>query len=207
MHKSKKRSGFTLIELLVVIAIVAILAVVVVLVLNPAQLIQQARDSNRISDMATIKSAIAYYLQDYSAPVMTLAAGTCYTDGMTNTGVVVSSTCPWFLTSSTTIATNTSRVVNATSGWIPINLSLISVGSPIGQWPIDPINTTNHTGGAFSDANDHFYSYAGTSTNTGFKLEANMESTKYSSSGAADVESTDGGTYPQAFEQGSNLAL
>jgi len=44
-----KRSAFTLIELLIVIAIIAILSIVVILVLNPAQLLKQSRDSNRVS--------------------------------------------------------------------------------------------------------------------------------------------------------------
>ena len=51
------RKAFTLIELLVVIAIIAILAVVVVLTLNPAALLQQSRDSSRLSDMQTITSS------------------------------------------------------------------------------------------------------------------------------------------------------
>ena len=51
-HNSPKK-GFTLIELLIVIAIIAILAVVVVLVLNPAELLRQSRDSQRLSDIST----------------------------------------------------------------------------------------------------------------------------------------------------------
>jgi prepilin-type N-terminal cleavage/methylation domain-containing protein len=58
------RRGFTLIELLVVIAIIAILAVVVVLTLNPAELLRQSRDSNRVSDMATLTSALNLYNTD-----------------------------------------------------------------------------------------------------------------------------------------------
>jgi len=56
--------GFTLIELLVVIAILAVLAVAVVVVLNPAELIKQARDTTRISDLAALNSAISLYLAD-----------------------------------------------------------------------------------------------------------------------------------------------
>ena len=56
--------GFTLIELLVVIAIVSVLAVVVVVTLNPAGLLQEARDANRLSDMATLNSAISLSLAD-----------------------------------------------------------------------------------------------------------------------------------------------
>ncbi len=60
----KNQKGFTLIELLVVIAIIAILAVVVILTLNPAELLRQSRDSNRVSDFATLKSAIGLYSED-----------------------------------------------------------------------------------------------------------------------------------------------
>src|SRR5580704_3649915 len=66
IKNNKNRKGFTLIELLVVIAIIAVLAVVVVLTLNPAELLRQARDSNRISDFATLKSAIGLYSEDVS---------------------------------------------------------------------------------------------------------------------------------------------
>ena len=54
MHK-----GFTLIELLIVIAILAILATTVVLVLNPAQILAETRDGQRLNDMGTLQSAIS----------------------------------------------------------------------------------------------------------------------------------------------------
>src|ERR1035438_1141793 len=57
-----KKGGFTLIELLVVIAIIAILSVVVVLTINPAELLRQSRDSNRVSDMSTLRTAVSLYL-------------------------------------------------------------------------------------------------------------------------------------------------
>lgn len=40
------RKGFTLIELLIVIGILAVLATAVIMVLNPAELLKQARDSH-----------------------------------------------------------------------------------------------------------------------------------------------------------------
>jgi prepilin-type N-terminal cleavage/methylation domain-containing protein len=58
------RRGFTLIELLVVIAILAVLAVVVVLTLNPAGLLQEARDSSRVSDMATLNTGMGLFQAD-----------------------------------------------------------------------------------------------------------------------------------------------
>ncbi len=55
---TRTREGFTLIELLVVIAIIAILSVVVVLTINPAEMLRQSRDSQRVSDLNTLRSAI-----------------------------------------------------------------------------------------------------------------------------------------------------
>ncbi|MDD4931154.1 MAG: prepilin-type N-terminal cleavage/methylation domain-containing protein, partial [Candidatus Colwellbacteria bacterium] len=43
--------SFTLVELLIVIAILAVLAAAVVVVLNPAELLAQARDSQRSTDL------------------------------------------------------------------------------------------------------------------------------------------------------------
>jgi prepilin-type N-terminal cleavage/methylation domain-containing protein len=58
------RSSFTLIELLIVLAIVTILSVVVIVTLNPAELLRQSRDSNRLSDLATLNSALGMYNTD-----------------------------------------------------------------------------------------------------------------------------------------------
>ena len=66
----KNNSSFTLIELLVVLALVAILSVVVVMTLNPAELIKQARDSNRLSDLATINTALNLFSADVTSGFM-----------------------------------------------------------------------------------------------------------------------------------------
>src|SRR5271156_210597 len=86
MKNKKNKRGFTLIELLVVIAIIAILSVVVILTLNPAELLRQSRDSNRISDLSVTKSAIAFYLVSVTTPnlvsssIVTAGGNTCYID-------------------------------------------------------------------------------------------------------------------------------
>src|SRR3990167_10454746 len=64
------KRGFTLLELIIVIAILAVLAVAVVIVLNPAEVLAKARDSNRLSDLSALKSAIALYLTDVSPPLL-----------------------------------------------------------------------------------------------------------------------------------------
>ncbi len=223
MKNRKNRKAFTLIELLVVIAIIAVLSVVVILSLNPAELLRQSRDSNRVSDMATLKSAISLYLADVSTPTLGTYP-TCYTSlyatpfeaiassGVSGTAGVSTSSCAvWLPTTVATTAVITSvgsaRGVSG-SGWIPVNLTLISSGAPIGSWPVDPVNAT---GSASCAAKTNlsscglFYTYEASGTT--FKTSAMMESQKYSDGGSNDVETTDGGNNGWYYEQGTNLAL
>jgi prepilin-type N-terminal cleavage/methylation domain-containing protein len=218
----KQRKGFTLIELLVVIAIIAILSIVVVLTLNPAEMLRRSRDSNRMSDLGVIKTAIALYLADVSTTNMG-TPGICYmqpsipatvyefTNSQLNTATATAATtcATWFSSNSTAFTVGGGRAVNTgvtSTSWIPINLSLISSGAPIGQWPVDPQPGAGSPAAGNSNAG-HFYSFVTTSTNNGYKLAAKMESANYSASGTSDVESTDGGTNVNMFETGSNLSL
>ncbi len=50
--------SFTLVELLIVIGILAILTAAVVVVLNPAELLKQARDSKRLQDLSSIDQSL-----------------------------------------------------------------------------------------------------------------------------------------------------
>ena len=177
---SSKNNGFTLIELLVVIAILAVLAVAVVVVLNPAELLKQARDSNRISDLVSIDKALSLYFYD-AAPTSFTATTTC-TYGTTFPGLGVS-----------TCATNSSASTTG-SGWVPVNLDAISSGAPLSHLPIDPVNNS-----------DNYYAIKVSSTVGKYKLEANMESAKYSNGGSADTESVDGGNNPSWYEVGTSL--
>lgn len=208
----KRFQAFTLIELLVVIAILAVLAVVVVLTLNPAGLLQEARDSNRISDMATLKSALSLYLADVPTPSLG-TSGNCYlsipTNAMTvpisGSGTSATTSCQsWFAQQSGTSSTFVNfdvtstpiRNVTGTTGWIPVNLSQMSAGAPFALWPIDPVNSASD-----------FYSYEASSTGNVFKIGMFMESTKFKASGTADIVSTDGGNNNFIFEGGSNLGM
>lgn len=189
-----KPKGFTLIELLVVIAILAVLAVAVVLVLNPAELIRQARDTTRISDIAAVNSAIALYLADVSTATFTdtgrCTVGTAQPPGMTQT-----------------CSNSTSTAVNG-NGWVPINFGGISSGSPLPRLPIDPVNaaSANCDGGG---VNVCMYVFASDAETTTYELNANMESDKYESGGGSDVESNDvdGGDDDDWYEVGSALDL
>ena len=175
------RSAFTLIELLVVIAIIAILAVVVVLTLNPAELLRQSRDSNRLTDMQTLTSALNLYNEDqggttgYSLgtpnviylsipdPTATTTAGT----NCSGLGLPVSSTtyhCP---------ASSTYRNTNGT-GWIPVKFASTTMGSPLSSLPVDPVNTTS---------SGEYYQY--TTDGTNFEIAGIPESQKYSSASSS----------------------
>ena len=187
----KTRKGFTLLELLIVIGILAILSTTVVLVINPAQLLKKARDSQRISDLNTLKTAIAYYMTEYSDPGIGSAYSVqtysdlldvlCYTGGHK--------------------ATTTLQTVNGT-GWIPINFTLIPGGSPIGSLPADP-----NVSDLAATAVYHYTYQVSTSTDMTFKLTARMESDYYSNGGGGDVESTDGGTNLNLYEVGTDMTI
>jgi prepilin-type N-terminal cleavage/methylation domain-containing protein len=240
MKKMKKKAtkkvkkGFTLIELLVVIAIIAILSVVVVLTLNPAEMLRRSRDSNRTSDLSMIKTAIGLYLADVSSTSMGTSATCYYQWSGTNPGAgsfyefasttnetganpsayaanAAAACSQWFGSAPTNAPVSSSvRSVATAGGWIPINLSLVSSGAPIGQWPVDPaysLGTNTCASGNYNNCAGHFYSYVPGATNNSYKLAAKMESTLYSSGGTGDVETTDGGTDPNMYEQGTNLAL
>ena len=152
-RKSSFSRGFTLIELLVVIAIIAILAVVVVLTLNPAEMMREARDSNRLSDLATLQSAINLYNTDAAVGA---ASGT-----LGNPNIVYVSLPDQTLTGSQTstcsslnlpslptgytyqcVSPAASRSTNG-QGWLPVNLSSLSAGSPISSLPVDPTNQSS----------------------------------------------------------------
>jgi len=158
--------SFTLIELLIVIGIVAVLAAVVVLILNPAQFMAQARDSRRLDELQTLNKAISIYL----------ATGHTYL-GETNTVYVSipdsNSACAnlglpalpsgWYYHCSNA---DDYRKVDST-GWIPIDFTSISFGSPLNILPIDPENSTS-TG--------QYYTYV---IGGSYELNAILESQKY----------------------------
>ncbi len=187
-----KPKGFTLIELLVVIAILAVLAVAVVLVLNPAELIRQARDTTRISDIAALNSAVALFLADVTSP--TWSATVRCTSG---TETVVGAAC----------TLNASTTVDGT-GWVNLDFTDISSGSPLPRLPIDPVNDSGSAtcAGAVDGC---YYGYRSSATTGKYKIFANMESVKYTTGGGSDVESNtkDGGNVNTWYEVGSDMSL
>ena len=180
------QKGFTLIELLIVIAVLAVLSTAVVLVLNPAEILKQGRDSTRLSDLDTINRAIALYLSDVST---TTWVTTDYCTGV-GTSLPGGGTC----------TSNAVTAVNGT-GWIPVNLTAISVGSPLSRLPLDPVNDSASTACA-GTLTGCFYAYEADATMGNYKLYTNLESQKY-----ATKESADGGTVADWYETGRTLSL
>jgi prepilin-type N-terminal cleavage/methylation domain-containing protein len=194
--------AFTLIELLVVIAIIAILSVVVILTLNPASLLQQSRDANRVSDLANLNESLSIYLEDQGGSL-----GNASTTYLSLADPVATSTlgdqCQGLnlptLPSSTTYhcaASSTLRNPNG-SGWMPINFSSISFGAPLALLPVDPVNT--------SSSGDYYAYLPGQSSLNTYELIARMESAKYTN--AQGSAANDGGYSSQYEEVGKDLTL
>ena len=203
------RKGFTLIELLIVIAILAILATTVVLVLNPAQILAETRDGQRLNDLGTLQSAISLYLANSSNPQMSYR-GSCATGCFSHSTDVTNAGCAGAgaarhsatdgggASKNSTASSTVSRGVDG-YGWLPIQFSAISGGAPFSLLPVDPTNSSTY-----------FYSFACSQTNRTFELNANMESTRYSNpNGSGDVEANtkDGGDVDTIYEIGNDPSL
>ncbi len=191
-------NGFTLIELLIVIGILAILVAAVVVVLNPSQLLAQARDANRLSELTAANSALNLYTQDAAGSAFLGTASTTYVSvpdpaATTSAGSNCSSL-GFPPTGYHCAGPNFYRNTDGT-GWIPVNFSTMSVGSPLPALPVDPVNTT-------SSGDYYRYTTDGTASWT---LSAIPESAKYGSQaalfqvgwscGSPLVDSRDGQSY------------
>ena len=179
------KEGFTLIELLVVIAIIAVLAVAAILTLNPVQLIRQSRDATRVADLATTKKALALY-QFTNGSLG--AANTVYVSIPDSSSSCANLGLPALPAGWTyACAPSSSYRKPDGTGWIPIDLTILSTGSPIGALPIDPINTTS---------TNFYYTYIASSSI--YKFTASLESQKQ-----MNMMAKDGGIDPALFETGT----
>ena len=145
--RDKSSQGFTLIELLVVIAVIAILSIVVVLSLNPAEMLRQSRDQNRLSDMDTLTHAVSLYQEDQAAAAGSVPLGTTNTVYVPlpdrNASTTAGSNCaslglpllPTGYAHHCSTDRTTIGLRAATAGY-PVNFSSVSTGSPLEQLPV-----------------------------------------------------------------------
>lgn len=209
------KKGFTLIELLIVIGILAVLAVAVVITLNPAELLRQARDSTRISDIAAIKSSIALYIVDQTDPKFgdsalcfpSLTSVTGFTAGCDPDGAATTYG-PRFTVAAPNPVATAPAAVTATdgTGWIRVNIAAISAGSggaPISALPLDPTNNagTNlfyaYRAGGAAGCND-----TTTPRCTVYEINVPLESTKF-----GPQLTNDGGDSASLYEAGTDPGL
>ena len=125
MQQNNSLRSFTLIELLIVIGILAVLATVAVLILNPQELVKQARDTQRMADLATLNKALAVYQS--SGQISLGSATTVYVSipsNMSNCSDLGLPSLPSGYTYAC-VSSSTLQKVDGT-GWIPVNLSAIS---------------------------------------------------------------------------------
>jgi prepilin-type N-terminal cleavage/methylation domain-containing protein len=223
--KSTRNQGFTLLELLIVIAIIAILSVILVLVLDPAETLKKSRDSQRMSDLATLKTALGLYSTSVTTPYMAGAASNtgCKGDSGVATwktgedqiyysypsdapGAPITDKILDGTTFTSTFGglqvTNANLALTTGAGWLPVNLSGLPGGSPISNLPIDPVNTMT-VGGVVNT--DLVYRYACMESTKKYEIDARLESNAYT---VDDNKMTkDGGNNINYYEVGTDLSI
>jgi len=190
----KNHSGFTLIELLVVIAIIGVLAAVVLLAINPAKMLRQGRDSNRQSDLTTLRKAIDLYMASTTGGV-----NPTYVPGCNAVGCNLYQFSAMNATSATCGATarqicgqnataDVARTNAILSGWLAPCTGTCPASQPttpnltdhVAKIPVDPVNT----GATWNEANSRHYLYM-TQSGVKYSLSAKLEEPKSGATGNA----------------------
>lgn len=179
------KKGFTLIELLIVIGIIGVLSTTTVVILNPAELLKQTRDVQRINDLKNIISAMNLYVLNSGDIDLngsyanercgdrTYVFGTNVNDG----GI---GPLNYSFNGNPAEANNRNHFVcqatrgtsGGSAGWFPVNLSNMDSGSPLSILPVDPLR--------YIDQTDYVYRYACDNNTKTYELNACLESVKYS---------------------------
>ncbi|MEW5805435.1 MAG: LamG-like jellyroll fold domain-containing protein [Patescibacteria group bacterium] len=182
--------SFTLLELLIVIGILAVLASVSFIALNPVEQLRKARDSQRLADLRSLNNSLAIYESQTLNPVMGSSTKIYLSLPDTSSSCASYSLPPAPSGYSYACVTETNLRKTNGSGWVPVNLAGLEIGSPLAKLPVDPTNNSQY-----------YYTYT---TGGSFMLTGLMESTNNK---VADQAINDGGRMPGVFELGSNLNL
>ncbi|MBI2515233.1 type II secretion system protein [Candidatus Wolfebacteria bacterium] len=214
-NTQSKKKGFTLLELLIVIAIISVLAAVAIFVLNPAETLREARDTQRVADLATLKTALALYVTKTTSTIAFDGNSNNYCrngtggnrlfystpDSVPITDIILDGGV--FTTSSQATAAN--YTLTDGNGWIKTNLSGSLVGgSPISDMPVDPTNDI--TAGVSTAANVSstalVYRFACDKGDSTFELNSKLESLSIGAKAAKD-----GGNNSLLYEAGTKLTI
>lgn len=170
--------------------ILGIVGVVAVLVINPTELFARAKDSNRISDVLNINKAINIY--ETLGGSVSGAPNIVYVSIPDDFSNCSGLDLPALPTDWSYHCENISnyRRMNGT-GWIPIDFSSISSGSPFSVLPVDPVNSVEKK---------LYYVYVNGEVVGSWALAATLESEKYLSESA----NTDQGVDASKFEVGTD---
>jgi prepilin-type N-terminal cleavage/methylation domain-containing protein len=209
-----KKKGFTLLELLIVIAILAVLGALVIFLLNPAETLRKARDSQRISDLSTIKTALGIYIASKTSPSLDGQSGSSINEKciggtgadtiwITDSAVTDTAASGTALTVATTSAAN--LALTNGGGWLPVNLDSLTGGSPISNMPVDPINAANDVANIASSS--LMYRYACKKSPLGFEVNVRLESGAFGPGGEDDRAAKDGGNNATLYEVGTDLTI
>ncbi len=192
-HRSVS-GGFSLVELLVSLGIITTLTSISLTVINPVELMRQARDTKRIEEFGSLHSALLLTWGEFpETPLGTVqtvylslpdASSTCGSYA----GLLPSLPNGW---SYKCVPSTALRNVNGT-GWIPVDFTTVSASlntAPLTTLPIDPLNT--HLS---------YYRFVVSSENK-YELDTPLESVKI------DLDQKDGGSDDTLYEVGSSLSI
>lgn len=222
----KSLTGFTLLETLIVIAIVAVISAVLIFVLNPAESLRKARDTQRLSDLRTFTKALAFWITTKSniqggdlcggsnlkprlyisfpkdKKGIDLSEGGCATPLPPPGSPLSSFASNWHQSFGGDL-----YKING-KGWIPVDFTAISGGSPITHIPVDPVNSINipkDEEGYCPDDNDLFYRFTCFQPNLTWEFDVMLESKEFTVIMPKALE--DGGTNDVRYEVGTALNL
>ena len=190
------RKSFTLIELMVGIVVVAILSIVTVVAINPVEFIKQARDNNRLADIASINNAVRFLTENESG--IFIGTSSVVYVSIPDTSPVCDNLGLPILPDGWSYGCANSLNVGKTdgTGWVPVNFGHPSAGSSISRLPVDPKNSTS---------SGNYFTYVASGSRWEFAFAPEAANNKLG--GANNLTIKDRGQKLSLFEVGTDLSL